>query len=153
MNSSEHKDQCSGVLMLTIAAVMIPWSLTLPLGTVNSPGPGLFPLVLAVLLALLSIGLIIEQVKEGFSTRFVTEVLREEGVQVAMFCALYFAYALTFERAGFILSTGMFLVLVYVLVLRKSILAAIAYAALVTVPIYWLFDRLLSVSLPAGLLG
>lgn len=153
MNSSEHKDQCSGVLMLTIAAVMIPWSLTLPLGTVNSPGPGLFPLVLAVLLALLSIGLIIEQVREGFSTRFVTEVLREEGVQVAVFCGLYFAYALTFERAGFILSTGMFLVLVYVLVLRKSILAAIAYAALVTVPIYWLFDRLLSVSLPAGLLG
>lgn len=153
MTPSEDKDRCSGVLMLAIAAVMIAWSLTLPIGTVNSPGPGLFPLILAVLLAVLSIGLMIEQFLGGFSTRLITDTIREEGVQVAVFCALYFAYALTFEWAGFILSTGVFLALVYVLVLRKSIASAIACAVLVTVPIYWLFDRLLSVSLPAGLFG
>jgi len=153
MTPSDDKDRCSGVLVLAIAAAMIPWSLTLPIGTVNSPGPGLFPLILAVLLAILSVGLIVEQVRGGFNTKLIVEIVREEGAQVAVFCALYFAYALTFERVGFLLSTGIFLVLVYVLVLRKGIVAAIACAVFVTVPIYWIFDRLLSVSLPAGLLG
>lgn len=150
---TEDQDRCSGLLILAIAAGMILWSLKLPVGTINSPGPGLFPLILAVLLAVLSAGLIFEQVRGGFNTGFVADVVREEGARVAVFCVLYFAHVLTFERVGFILSTGVFLVFVYVLILRKGIVTATAYAVFVTVPIYLIFDRLLSVSLPAGLLG
>lgn len=153
MTPSEDQDRCSGVLMLAVAAVMIVWSLTLPVGTVNSPGPGLFPLILAVLLAILSIGLTIEQIKAGSDGKAIASIVRKEGAQLTVFCALYLAYALTFERIGFILSTGAFLALVYVIVLRRSIVSALVYALVVTVPIYILFDRLLSVGLPRGLFG
>ena len=125
-------------------------ALQVPVGNLRMPGAGFFPLVLGVTLSALAIILFgTEWVsRETGSTRIWPdrpEVLYVTGILVL---AVWL-----FDRAGFLLAMSVFLVVSIKVLGRGRWLTALVTAVIGSVTSYWVFVRLLQISLPSGILG
>ena len=121
-----------------------------PVGNLRMPGAGFFPLVLGVSLSAFAIILFgMEWVsREASSTRIWPdrpEVLYVMGILVL---AVWL-----FDRAGFLLAMGVFLVVSIKVLARGRWLTALVTAVIGSVTSYWVFVSLLQISLPSGILG
>ncbi len=89
---------------IAIAAV----ASTYPLGTLLRPGPGFFPLVVAVLFSLLGLGVLGEAWAAGRTSRNASETSAQERQgpfpwrAVLCTCAAVLVFALTVQRIGFV---------------------------------------------------
>jgi hypothetical protein len=127
--------------VLGVLAALQAWR-AMPLGTGDEPGPGLMPLMLAVLLAVLAL-----------AAAAARDWPRPQPVAVARTlaaAAVIAAWPLALPRLGFALTTGLGLLLLARVVdetpwARLAVFAAVATAAAVLV-----FRVLLRVPLPAG---
>ena len=125
-------------------------ALQVPVGNLRMPGAGFFPLVLGVTLSALAIILFgTEWVsRDAGSTRIWPdrpEVLYVMGILVL---AVWL-----FDRAGFLLAMSVFLVVSIKVLGRGRWLTALVTAVIGSVTSYWVFVRLLQISLPSGILG
>ena len=146
--------QVTGLVLLAAAALVAQQGLSLRYWTSLGPGAGFFPLWLAGLLALLSIGMILQA---RFGTPVAAEaaepLTRSALLRVGAVVGALAAVAWLMEPLGFRLT--MTLLLFWLLVLlggQRPILAA-AIALTGGFGGHALFDRLLGVSLPIGVLG
>jgi len=150
------------MVWLGVAGVIAYLSLRLPLGDVrqafNLPGPGFFPLVLGILLAILGISLMLKPFMEGRKT-----VQREQASEVAevvfwmrkrAFSVLVslVVYSALFERIGFLLSTFLFLLLLFRGISSQKWATSLMVAVGVSVLSYLIFDTWLMAQLPKGFL-
>jgi hypothetical protein len=125
----------------------------LGVGTLSSPGPGLFPFVIGVGMAVLSLGV-------SVTSRRVAAPVQEAGTSgfsrfmpvVAVIVALVF-YTFTLERLGFLLSTFLFLSGLLIALGGKNILSAAVAGAGITAGAYLVFAKLLKITLPLGPFG
>lgn len=113
----------------------------IPLGTLAEPGPGLFPFLLAVALALLGLAAALMPAAPA------APAARGRALAVA---ALLVAYPLALPRLGFALSTALGLLLLARAIEARSLGRLAAFALLVTVGAVLLFRQLLAVPLPRG---
>jgi putative tricarboxylic transport membrane protein len=113
--------------------VMI-FSYRMSLGGFHNPGPGLMPFLLGLLLLPVSLYLLIRSV---LGKGELDEALEEEGQanyrQMGIILIALFVYALFLERLGFLISTFLFLVLLFrgvgnrwITVLAASVSTALA---------------------------
>jgi hypothetical protein len=149
----DPEDRCSGVVILVVALAIVGGSLTLRLGGPRNPGPGAYPLLLGVLIALLAAALAVRQHRQGFSLALPRRILHAEGAVAARFLLLLFMYIAALEWLGFALATFVFLGLMSIVVERQGVVISVLYAAAVTGLTYWAFVRALKVNLPRGFLG
>jgi hypothetical protein len=140
-------------VLLVFTALMAYFAWNLPRGSFHRPGPGFFPLFLAIILGALALLLLI-------SSWMAMPVKKKEEVQpeksdlrkTSYILGTLLVYAFCFEKFGFLISTFFFFLLLKPLV-QKPWGYVLCGSLLVTVVSYLIFDILLQSQLPKGFLG
>lgn len=140
-------DRVLGIAALIFAALITAFGYDLePPFSYEPVGPKAFPLLLALIIALCGVRLIIkgggevEPNPEGANTR------------IAMMAAYLAGYAFLFQWIGFVLATTLMAALVGRL-FQATWLQAIIGGIVMSVGMFYLFDKGLDVVLPTGILG
>ena len=120
-------------------------------GTVAAPGPGFFPLCLAVALSLAGVGLLVRAWRgEPAAAAAPAHGVRRSAVAGTL--ASLLVYALVLERLGFLLATFALLVFFFRVLQRQSWLVVVAGSLATSIVSYLVFKTWLGVNLPGGLL-
>lgn len=147
MNKYERR---AVVALLVFSLAIIYYSLTkLSLGTFQEPGSGLFPFICGA--GILILCLIWFAINPKINT---CEVLWKKGAWIAPVIAMVIIILYTFglETLGYCVSTFIFLIAWQVVIVREKWVKTGIIAVIGTVAMYVLFDYLLGVPLPRGLL-
>jgi putative tricarboxylic transport membrane protein len=134
-------------LMLAAVAVVLVWDANQLQS--NSPygmGPHVMPIVIAIGLGILAIGNLIDALRGNLPPR---ESADPKAVLLIL-AGLALLIAIIGLGGGFILATTALFVTTSTAFGRRAILADLGIALVLTTLIYLAFDRLLTLSLPAG---
>lgn len=158
-------ERIQGIFWIGVAGGISFLSLQLPLGDIRQafdlPGPGFFPLVLGVLLAILGASLLIKPWVEGRKAKESKEKPPGVGTAEAVFwmnkrafsvLVSLVIYSIVFERLGFLLSTFLFLVLLFRGISSQRWTISLITAVSVSLVSYLIFDIWLMAQLPKGFL-
>jgi putative tricarboxylic transport membrane protein len=144
-----HVDHAGLVIALMLAAVaaVLVWDANqLQSNTTYGMGPQVMPIVIAVGLGILAIGNLIDALRGNLPPR---ESADPKAVLLIL-AGLALLIAIIGLGGGFILATTALFVITSRAFGRRAILADLAIALVMTTLIYLAFDRLLTLSLPAG---
>ncbi len=145
-------DRIASVVLLVCGGLLAFGALKLDRGDFNQPGPGFLPLGGAGLLILLSLAYAVSSFRrapDGEESPW-PKLNRARLVVVMTSLALYCA---VLESAGFILSTFVLMAVLFAVADPERWVAGLVKAALSTAVAYVVFEKLLMVQFPAGLLG
>lgn len=149
--SGRRGEAIAAVALVLLSAGLLYMVLKMPFGTLASPGPGMFPFGLTVLLGLVGIGLLLRAVRLPSAPAAERIVIGHQQIWITLLALT--GMGLVFEPLGYLLSTGLFML---VLLRSYSTLRwpAIGATAIAVAVISWFFfARLLGVNLPLGLLN
>jgi hypothetical protein len=136
---------------LVLLAGYVGWTAAnMPIGSWGAPGPGMFPLALAVLLFVAGMGVAIRALAPG--RQVAAGVSFSLGRVLIAVAALIWA-AVLFERLGFAPTTMVFLTILFGGLGTLPFWKALLFAAIATSWAWGLFVWLLGVQLPAGIFG
>jgi putative tricarboxylic transport membrane protein len=141
----------AGMVFMAIGAYVIYYTLTeLKIGTIHSPGSGFFTFICGIGIFLLSAALVVSSWLRGTEDR----PLWEKGMWMKPMLAfgLTVVYAILIPRAGFILATILFLAGWQMIVEREKPVKTAIIALSGTAAMWVIFEKLLRVPLPNGLL-
>ncbi len=114
------------------------------------PGEGFLPVVLGAVLAVLSLGIALQNWRKKNEGKPETESLNLTKPIRAML--IFILYLIIFDFIGFVFSTAIFLTLYIVWVEERRLRQAMTISLAVTVVTYLLFVQFLGVDLPLGVL-
>jgi hypothetical protein len=144
-----RNDQFSG-LMLAALALFVGWrNRDYPLGTLQEPGPGYTPLLIAIFLG--TMGLLIA-LRGGRSARM-TDTPWPEAKRAAIILLACAAATYALEPLGYRITVAALIVFFLGVIERKKPLTVAAVAAGFSLVSYYLIGTLLHVPLPLGLFG
>lgn len=137
------------LILLAFALAMGAAARHLGLGSLSRPGPGFFPFLNAVGLALTVIVLLVQARRQSSRDR------RGSAAWVMVFGLTVgiTAYGVLVDYVGFILTSFGFLLFCWIGMARQPAWRSVTLAAVTTATAYFLFDYLLGVRLPRGPLG
>jgi len=154
-----RRDLAAAAVLLAFALFAIIKALGLRFGTVAVPGPGFFPLCLAMALCLASIGLIVQTLRAvpaAVRAAPAEAVVSSAGARrsaVAGTLVSLLIYALVLEWLGFLLATFALLLFFFRTLQRQSWLVVVTGSLATSLLSYLVFKTWLGVNLPGGLLG
>jgi putative tricarboxylic transport membrane protein len=136
-------------IMISIGAASIK------IGSLNHPGPGLFPLLVGCLIILLSsLQLIIELLSSSNSEKTISHWPHKNGLKrVIAVLVLLICYMALLKYLGFLLCTFIFLIALLRFVDKKNWKYTIVSSLTISALSYLFFKVLLKINLPLGLLG
>ncbi len=134
------------LVLAGLAAVLVWDSRQLQTVTMYGMGPEVMPVVIAVGLGLLAIGNLIDALRGNLPAR---ESADPKAVLLIL-AGMALLIAIIGLGGGFILATSALFVTTSTAFGRRAILTDTAIALVMTTLIYLAFDRLLTLSLPAG---
>lgn len=136
------------VIFMLFSIVIGLDALQMPFGSFSDPGAGFFPLLLSFSLLTCAIVLL------GMQWRGKSMVPTPEPVSrdVLWLIGALFAAAWLFERAGFLITMTLFLGVVLKKLAGRSWATTVVLALAGSIASFILFDRLLHITLPSGLL-
>lgn len=140
-----------GMILLAFAGLLFQQSLTYDYYSGVLPGPGLFPLWLTGILAVLAIFYIIDCYRNGSIS--VKDILpKGEGMKkvLVLMGTLIFVIVAT-PYIGYILSTMIMLYFLFALSYKWH--SSLLISVVITLITYYVFKKFLSVPLPTGFLG
>ncbi len=139
----------AGLILILIGAGVIVGALKLRVGSATEPQPGFFPFVGGVLLLILSSILLVQTLRgRSVGTKAFGELRRPAILIVAMA-----GYVIILDGVGYVIATIMLSAIVLRILETKSWWVIVAVSVLLSVGSYILFDRLLGVTLPSGILA
>jgi putative tricarboxylic transport membrane protein len=148
--ASLRRGEAAAALVLLLLACGVVWqSAQMPPGTLGAPGPGAFPGALGVLLGAICIGLL---VRAWRMTAAEDESIVLGHRDIALTLVALVVLGVVFEWLGFVLSAGLFMLVLFRAFSPLRWFGAIVAAAATAGVSYLVFVRLLGVSLPPGLL-
>jgi len=148
------KERGGSIIFLAAGIYGFIFSIQLPLGRWNQPGPAVFPLALSILLCIFGVSWFIrgkgEREKQGtvslkeFVHKFMTPI-RIVGLTAA--------FVLTFEPLGYLLGSTLYLFVLFFWVSRYRLWTALALAIAFGAGSWLFFGKLLATPLPMGFLS
>jgi putative tricarboxylic transport membrane protein len=150
----KKKDQMSSLVWLLAAIYICLESFRLPIGSWRDPGPGLLPLGAGLFLGILSIIVFLQASldpsKEPGESLFPRKTWRK-----LIFCLVaLLGYALTLEVLGFLVTTYIFLFLLFRFGIEtQSWVISLGGSALASLLCYGIFEMWLKSQLPKGIIG
>ena len=145
------QQRIAGIVLMLLGAYVTYYALfELNIGTVREPGSGFFTLICGAGILLLSTILVVLSFKNGVEDRPLWEKGGWKKPLLAIVVIL--AYVLLIPRLGFILSTALFLLVWGFIVDRGSVLRTVLMTVIGCVCMWVLFEKLLRVPLPNGIL-
>lgn len=139
-------DQVAGVMLIALAAYVGWMNRVYPLGTLQEPGPGYVPLMLAIFLGVMG-GLVV--IGGKYSAPFAAIDWRERWRAIAILAACAFA-AYGLERIGYRITMAALLVFFLGALERKHPAMVLVVALGFAFVTYYLFATLLRVPLPVS---
>ena len=139
----------SSLLLLLFSCFICIQSYRLNLGTLNSPGPGLFPFGAGLVLGLLALIVILQSAQEGGSER----IEGRGNLKIALVLFTLVAYGLLLERVGFLVTTFGLLVFLLKVIVSQRWARVLVSALLSTLMSYVIFEIWLKTQLPKGFIG
>jgi putative tricarboxylic transport membrane protein len=143
----------TGLILAGLAGLVFLEARRLTLGSIRVPQTGFFPAILAVLLLTFSIVLMIQTIRGSEGERIPEKIGTDGWRRIAASLATMLGFALVLESLGFLLSTVAVMVLLLRAIEAQKWSRVIAVAVVTSIACYFLFAWLLSIPLPAGILG
>lgn len=148
-------DQMSSLVWLAFAIYICIESSRLSFGSFHNPGPGFLPLLVGILLGLFSIVVFLQaflsKETEGIVQSWYS---KEKWKKLIWVLVALFAYAVCLEILGFLISTFLLLVFLFLSGMEpKRWGVAIGGSAIASVSSYAVFELWLRTQLPKGILG
>lgn len=151
-----YKDLGAGIFFLLFSIIIYIQSLKIHITVGDIMGPRFFPQLVSIIMGSLSFILILI----SFKSKEKSEKIFENKSSLIMTLVILLIYAILLEAIGFIILTIVYLFIQILLLLPKEYLKDKKYLALtgivsVITPIflYFLFYKVFSIFLPAGILG
>jgi putative tricarboxylic transport membrane protein len=143
------RDRISGTIFIAIALIVVWESRIFPFGAMDRPGPGFVPILLAVGLGIAGSVVL---AYGGKSPSFRSIKWPEwRHVSAILFTCVFMALAL--ERLGYRITVVIMLAFLLGVVERRGIVTALTLSLGAAFGTYWLFNDILRVLLPQGILG
>ncbi len=142
-------DRISGIALLILALFVAVETRVLPLGDHSNPGPGYLPLLLASILAVLSV---VMMVRTKGSPLWKSVQWKEKFHALAIVGCCFLATFLV-EPLGYRITMVLILGFLFGVLERMKIWWALILAFALSWGSFWVFDGMLMVPLPRGGLG
>ncbi len=146
------RERAASLIFLAVGVYGLFFSLQLPVGKWNEPGPGVFPLVLSSLLLLSGILWFIQGKAKGGPEGKIDwgRILKnlKTPLQIA---ALTAAFIVALQPVGYLASSFLYLLILFLWVSRYRPWTALGLAVFFGVGSWIFFEKILAVQLPAGL--
>ena len=149
-------DRLCGIFGLLFAAYILKEGFAYDLGDLHGPGPGFFPLLGGMLLALFSTILLLQSVMKKTETSGKQDNVpgEKENLRVVGYLVIALViYALLFEQVGFIINTFFLVGYLLWLLERKRWWVIALTAGVISSASYVIFSVFLKSELPLGILG
>jgi putative tricarboxylic transport membrane protein len=141
-------DAIAGIFCILIGIAVIIGSVPLRLGTPTEPEPGFFPFINGVALTVLSLVLLLYAWRGRSTGMAPFGQLRRPAILVVGL----FVYSVILDPVGYIVATVMLAAVVLRVMNVRRIWKIATISLVVSVASYILFDRLLGIMLPPGIL-
>ena len=142
-------DAIASIVCILIGIAVAAWSVKLDLGTPTEPQPGFFPFIAGISLFILSAMLLV-YAWLGRSTG--TDPFGDLRRPIFLVSGLLI-YSLILDLAGYIIATIMLAAVVLFVMELRTWWKVFVISLVVSLVSYILFDRLLGITLPSGILG
>ncbi len=146
-------DRKSSLVWLGFSLLVIGGSLSYTPGTWSRPGPGFLPLLCGLVMAILSLGILVQAtwgVKKGAAREGGPPFLTSRWPKIGAALSILLGYGLLLEPLGYLAVTFVFLLLALKVVEPNRWRTALIETVLATGFSYTLFEVLLKVQLPKG---
>lgn len=144
-------DRKSGIVLLIISALLCYGAVRLGIGALRNPGAGLLPLITGLIIGVLSIPLVFGRSVPSTSPSPPAEPFFTS--RAGLFLGVLVLFGVFVERAGFLICTFFGVIIM----LRANGMRRYSYvflaSTLICISIFLLFDKILGVRLPWGILG
>jgi putative tricarboxylic transport membrane protein len=158
-----RKEVLSSLVLILFGAVFLLYDIKYPLDELANPGPGVFPLLVGTVLAILAALQLVRSLRkmkppggenEGTEeARPVTETPRRDaGARVLLMIAVFVVYLLMVKWVGFFASNFLFVIVSSRLLGAKDWKSPILLSVGIDLFCYLLFEVWLKVSFPRGIL-
>ena len=141
----------AGMAFMALGIYVIVYTVTkLKIGTVRSPGPGFFTIICGIAILILASILVIS----GFVKGSKDSPLWEKGgwIKPILAYAIAVVYSFLIMPLGFIVATALFIAAWQVVVEREKLLKTVVLTVGGSAVMWALFEKLLRVPLPNGIL-
>jgi putative tricarboxylic transport membrane protein len=148
-----RRDVTAAVILFALAIAAIGYGSKMPFGKLSSPQAGFFPVLIAILLAVLSLILLGQTLKRRPEKQ--TPVPPNPawgGRPLFLTIGVLFAFTLFFEYLGYLISTFLLMAFLLGAIGSKKWWVMFLVAFFTTMISYLLFGVLLNTPLPSGLL-
>lgn len=141
-----------GCLILAFGIVALTGSVQLGFGSLSRPGAGLFPFFAGLMIVIAALIAIVNAViGSGSKSEF---ILKKDGFRtLAGMIAVFAGWILAMPALGYVVVTFAAVLALAKLIGLEGWLKPLALSAATSLATYLLFDRLLYLDLPRGLLG
>jgi putative tricarboxylic transport membrane protein len=145
------KDRLSGILILIFSGVTLYLALRVPMGKISKPGPGVFPLLLSLVIGLLALLLTLRSLSPKKQPEVEAQEKTAHKWGVLYLLGNFCLYAFLFRSLGFIISTSVFLIALKPIIKKKWIPVLLG-SLFISLSFFLFFYYLLKVELPMGIL-
>jgi hypothetical protein len=140
-----------GLFWMAMAIFVIAMALKFGLGTLRYPAPGLFPLLVGLLLLCLSLLLIAMSVRAKKQATHFKE-FPSISKKVVFNCGVLFCYSIFLESLGYVIGTALLLLYLFKFPGARTWKFSILITVIVVGFTYYFFGVLLQAQLPGGFL-
>lgn len=144
-----RSDHVAGGVFIALGILVFIIGSDLPFGTVSSPGAGMMPKLVASIMMICAGGIIAVAGRESPLLSSIDWSDRSHAFLVLLITAI--AVAL-YQTLGFLITMSLLVFSLLVVIERRNIVMAAAYAVGLTVFAYWMFGIALKTPLERGLL-
>jgi putative tricarboxylic transport membrane protein len=150
------KDRAASVLFLLTGIYGLYFSIQLPMGRWNEPGPGVFPITLSILLLISGVAWFIvgkrsaegKSQEEKADRRDIIKTLSTPLKIIGMTALLI----LVFNRVGYLVASSLYIFILLFWVSRYRIIVSFLLALSIGIGSWYFFEKILAVQLPKGFL-
>lgn len=150
-------DRAASVLFLFTGIYGLYFSLQLPMGRWNEPGSGVFPLALSILLLISGGSWFIsgrrKAGEKGKGNRGDGYASIKKLATPLKIVGLTLLFILAFSRAGYLVTSSLYIFILLLWVSRYRIIVSIGLALAIGAGSSYFFEKILSVPLPQGILS
>ena len=144
-----RSDHIAGAAFIIFGVIVFAISGDLPFGRLSAPGAGMMPKLVTGLM--MAFGLVL--VLSAAESRPFAEIEWSDGKHALMVVVIAGAAVASYQTLGFLLTMSLLVFVLLVVIERKPVHYAAAYAIGLTVMAYWLFGKALKSPLEQGILG
>ncbi|TMJ02424.1 MAG: tripartite tricarboxylate transporter TctB family protein [Alphaproteobacteria bacterium] len=146
---SLRSDHIAGAFFIVFGIIVFALSGDLPFGSLSSPGAGMMPKLLLVLMIVFGIALLFG----AAASQPFAGIEWSDGSHALMVVVIAGIAITLYQTLGFILTMTLLVFTLLIVVERKPVLNAAAYSIGLTMIAWWVFGKALKSPLETGILG